>query len=231
VAGFQPGSFPHRVVVWTGLAAVALCLTVNVPKQVELYSQRFKTERWDVEGALRRAGVKNAIVLVPETWESQFVVRMRAMGMTAQAAERTYHSIDACRLEHTLLGLEGRRAPADQATRELAALFPDSVRLTRVELKSLVGVRVQQGSGWSRRCLAILAENERGALGLSPFMHTPVPGVLFARDLHERDTLLFAQYPDREVWVLRPHDGTIAGVPTLHRAPKDSLFRAWEAMR
>ena len=231
VTGFQPGSFAYRLTVWTGLAAVALTATVNLPKQLDLYGQRFKTERWDVEAAVRRAGVKNAIVLVPETWESQFVVRMRAMGMTAQAAERTYHSIDACRLEHALLDLERRRVTPEQATSELAALYPDSVYLRRVELRSLVGVRVHQGSSWSRRCMAILAENERGALGLSPFMHTPVPGVLFARDLHERDTLLFAQHPDREIWVLRPQDGTIAGVPTLHRAPKDSLFRAWAAMR
>lgn len=230
-AAFTPDSLGYRFAVWSMLAAVVMALAVNVPTRLSLYAKRNKTERWDVEGELRKAGARNAIVLVPETWESQFAVRMRALGITAQAAEKTYRAVDACRLEHALLDLEARRVTGAAATAELFALLPDSVNLDRVELPSQVKIRVHQGSGWSRRCMAILAENGRGALGLAPFMHTPVPGVLFARDLHERDAALFAEYPGRDVWVLRPSDGTLSGTPTLHRAPMDSLRKAWEAMR
>lgn len=231
VRAFRPGSLGYRTATWTLLAAVGLALLASLPAQADLYSRRFRTERWDVAAAARAKGIDSALVLVPETWESQFAVRMRALGVTAQAAEKTYRAVDACRLENALLDLERRGVRGESATRELFALLADSARVQRVELRSQANVRVRQGSNWTPRCLRILGENERGAIALAPFLHTPVPGLVFARDLHERDTVLLRMYPGRPVWVLRSDDGTLSGTPVLHPAPVDSLLQAWAALR
>jgi hypothetical protein len=51
-------------------------------------------------------------------------------------------------------------------------------------------------------------------------------GTLYARDLHERDTLLLAEHPDREVWLLRPADSTSGAVPRFERVDRDSIIAA-----
>jgi hypothetical protein len=54
---------------------------------------------------------------------------------------------------------------------------------------------------------------------------------VYARDLHERDTLILAAYPDREVWLLRPADSASGSVPQFERVSRDSIFQAARTSR
>ncbi len=57
---------------------------------------------------------------------------------------------------------------------------------------------------------------------------TVLPAInVFARDLHARDTLLFAAYPDRAVFLLKPDDTGVASLLRFHPVSVDSLYRTW----
>ncbi|HEY3883881.1 MAG TPA: hypothetical protein VGL62_01640, partial [Vicinamibacterales bacterium] len=51
------------------------------------------------------------------------------------------------------------------------------------------------------------------------------------RDLHARDTLLLAAYPDRRIYLLRPSSAAPSAMPAYFPVSRDSLAAAWLAER
>jgi hypothetical protein len=102
----------------------------------------------------------------------------------------------------------------------------DSLRVVPSTLSPDVSERVLPGSRYTARCLQRITDDRRGFTLLTPLFLAGSDGPLYARDLHERDTLLIAQHPGREVWLLRPADSSAGAVPRFERLDRDSLFRA-----
>jgi hypothetical protein len=221
-----------RELAWrTAASAVAItviiAITASVPLRVRQYRASFPVQRWDPDAALRAAGIDDAVILARESWEAQLVVRMRALGATQPEAERFYRSIDACRLDGALAALE--RDPSRARGSMSATLLPlmaDSARVRTQQLSPGAFVRVVPGSPYSERCLARASETAAGTLPLAPLLLAQTPNVVFARELHELDTLLLARHPSRPVFLLRPAGPEPTAVPLFVPLSRDSLFRA-----
>ncbi|HWZ59666.1 MAG TPA: hypothetical protein VNW46_11885 [Gemmatimonadaceae bacterium] len=224
------GQFLGRVAVYT-LATSALLATIDIGARAYQYAHTMTVERWATPDVARRAGVpRGALVLVVESWEAQLVVRMWALGVRAADGESIYRSVDACRLDAALRDLEASGDPGPSATAALRALTGDSARVESVKLAPGANVRVERGYAYSRRCLARVAESRAGVVPLAPLLVLD-DGNVYARDLHEGDTLLLAAYPNRPIYALRAASAAADAVPVFVPVSRDSLYRAWNAER
>ena len=197
-----------------------------VPIRVRQYQQGMISLRWNPDAELDRAGVKDALVLVRESWGSELLVRLWALGVSRPAAEHYYRAIDPCVLEQTISGLE--QAGAD-STRALAALEPlvgDSVRLVRSEVSSDPTLRRLPGAQYTALCNQRLAEDAAGFTLFPPNLLSRRTDVRFARDLHGRDSVLLAGY-DGPVYLLKPSSPAVGAVPQFYPVSVDSLWRVW----
>ncbi len=78
------------------------------------------------------------------------------------------------------------------------------------------------GATYAPRCLARIAEDRQGFTSLVPL--TLARDNVYARDLHERNPLLLAQYPTRPVYLLAPASEQ-PGAPLVFRPlSRDSLL-------
>ncbi|HZO18686.1 MAG TPA: hypothetical protein VFB46_06860, partial [Gemmatimonadaceae bacterium] len=176
--------------------------------------------------AARDAGVRRGLVFVRESWGSQLVARLWALGLTRAQTERLYSRVDACLLEQGLDRLERQGVRGQAAADAFAPLMRDSLRVIPSTLSPDVSERVLPGARYTPRCLQRIADDRRGFTLLTPLMLAGADSTVYARDLHERDTLLLAEHPDRDVWLLRPRDSTSGSPPQFERVSRDSLFRA-----
>jgi hypothetical protein len=88
--------------------------------------------------------------------------------------------------------------------------------------------RLLPGSTYSSECLARLRDDEQGFTLLGPLLLAGRrDDVIYARDLHARDTLLLQQYPDRPLYLLRPATTEEGAVPQFYRLRLDSLLATW----
>jgi hypothetical protein len=217
---------------WPPVAtAMALSLVIAVayaiPMRWRQYHQTFGIFRWNAADAARAAGVRNALVLVRDGWESQLVVRQWSLGMSHPQSELFYRAIDACRLDLALARLEQDGADSAAVERHLTRLARDSGSVQAVRLASGANVRVQAGLRYPPACLRRVREVERGIVALAPILAQPADGNVYARDLHARDTLLLARYPGRPLWLLTASDTTVNAVPRFSPVNVDSMRLAW----
>jgi hypothetical protein len=182
--------------------------------------------RWDADAAARDAGVRRGLVFVRESWGSQLVARLWALGLTRAQTERLYTHVDACLLEQGLERLEQQGVRGQAAADAFAPLMRDSLRLVPSTLSPDASERVLPGARYTSRCLQRITDDRRGFTLLTPLLLAGEDGTVYARDLHERDTLLLAEYADREVWLLRPADSVSGAVPRFERVERDSLIQA-----
>jgi hypothetical protein len=217
---------PLRTTVYS-LAAAATIATVSlVPERARQYTAGLRTMRWDADAAAREAGVRRGLVFVRESWGSQLVARLWALGLTRAQTERLYARVDACLLEQGVERLERQGVRGQAAAHAFAPLMRDSLRLVSSTLSPDASERVLPGARYTPRCLQRISDDRRGFTLLTPLMLAGSDGTLYARDLHERDTLLLAAHPDREVWLLRPADSVSGSVPQFERVSRDSLLQA-----
>jgi hypothetical protein len=217
---------PLRTTVYS-LAAAATIATVSlVPDRARQYAAGLTTMRWDADAAAREAGVRRGLVFVRESWGSQLVARLWALGLTRAQTERLYARVDACLLEQGVERLERQGVRGQAAADAFAPLMRDSLRLVPSTLSPDVSERVLPGARYTPRCLQRIVDDRRGFTLLTPLLLAGSDSTVYARDLHERDTLLLAAHPDREVWLLRPADSTSGAVPRFERVSRDSIFSA-----
>jgi hypothetical protein len=217
---------PLRTTVYS-LAAAATIATISlVPQRARQYAAGLTTMRWDADAAARDAGVRRGLVFVRESWGSQLVARLWALGLTRAQTERLYTHVDACLLEQGLERLEQQGVRGQAAADAFAPLMRDSLRLVPSTLSPDASERVLPGARYTSRCLQRITDDRRGFTLLTPLLLAGEDGTVYARDLHERDTLLLAEYADREVWLLRPADSVSGAVPRFERVERDSLIQA-----
>jgi hypothetical protein len=215
-----------RATVFSLAAATVIASASLIPQRARQYSSGLTTMRWDADAAARAAGVERALVFVRESWGSQLVARLWSLGLTRAQAERLYARIDACLLEQGLERLERHGVHSQAAADAFAPLMRDSLRLLPSTLSPDRSERMLPGTRYTARCQQRIADDRRGFTLFTPLLLAGSDGTVYARDLHERDTLLLAAYSDREVWLVRPADSVSGSVPRFERVSRDSIFDA-----
>jgi hypothetical protein len=217
----------YRIAISAALVSVLVALVLTVPSRAREYRSGFQTMRWDVEAAARHAGVRDALVFVRESWGAQLMVRLWARGLTRAEAETLYRFVDACALERGLDSLE-RTDMRDAAAR--AVLFPllvDSARVVRSPFSADSTERFLPGAAYGPRCLRRVEEDRAGFTVYLPFLIAGGENVVYARDLHARDTMLLSRYPSRSAYLVRPSSDSEGAVPRFWPLSRDSLRAAW----
>jgi len=217
----------HRGVWYSLGVASALAVAVNVPFRARQYAGGLASMRLDYTAPARAAGISNALILVRESWGTQLVARMWALGVPRSDAETLYRNVDACLLESTIGTLERTATRGESALARMTPLLADSARVIKSELSPDQTERMLPGTRYGPLCQARVLEDRAGFTLLAPLLVQEWEGNVYARDLHARDTLLLAAHPDRNVYLLRPVSLEIGAPLRLEPLRRDSLERVW----
>lgn len=145
---------------------------------------------------------RKALVFVRESWGSQVLARMWGRQIERPAAEVLYRGVDTCVLDSALAALERDNVSGREAYAALWPLLHDSLRVVPSTLSPDFTERMLPGSIYASRCVAHIAADHEG-LALYPLLLMERrDGVLFARDLGERNSLLAKRYPDYATFLL-----------------------------
>ena len=217
----------YRIVASTAAVSLLIALGIMAPLRAREYRSGLRTMRWDVATAARRAGVRNAIVFVRESWGAQLMVRLWARGLSHAEAQALYHFVDACALERGLDSLERIGGRDSVARAVMLPLLADSARVTRSPFSADSTERFLPGAPYGPRCVRRVQEDRSGFTVYLPFLVADGDNVVFARDLHARDTMLLARYPSRAVYLVRPSSDSEGVLPRFWPLSRDSLHAAW----
>jgi hypothetical protein len=224
-----PGSFAVRVTAFTLLTGGVIAAAVSVPFRVRQYSGGLTSMRLDYTGPAARAGVTNALILVRESWGTQLVARLWALGVPRSETELLYRKVDTCLLEQGVQRLERSATRDASALLALEPLLRDSARVVKTQMSPDRTERMVSGTFYSPTCFQRIAEDRAGFTLLAP-LHALDQGTnVYARDLHARDTLLLTQFPHRPIYLLHPLSNDIGAPLQLQLLPPDSLRRSWAA--
>lgn len=226
VREWSRGGVAWRISAWSGLVAAVLALVLGIPVRAAQYRQGLGAMRWDVSAAARSAGVRDALVLVRESWGAQLLARLWAAGVSRSDAEGFYRTTDDCSLETTLELVEAGQLATDSLPARLRTLMADSLKVVRSPFTTDPTARLLPGTIYTPLCLQRQVEDQAGYTLLAPLLLAR-DGNVYRRDLHARDTLLLAQYPDRPVYLLRPPTSAMGEEPRFYPVSRDSLYAAW----
>lgn len=219
----------HRGVGFAMLSALVLGMVMTIPFRALVYRNGFLSMRVDLQAMAERQGVRDAIIFVRESWGSQLIARMWALGVPRSETESVYRSVDACILDSAIEQLERSPVRDSAAYRALQPLMADSARLVKGTLSPDKTLRALPGTTYSAACTARVMDDRAGfTIGTSVLAQPPSSNI-FARDLHARDTLLLKQYPGRRLYLLRPTSSELGAPLVLERLRPDSLAAAWQS--
>jgi hypothetical protein len=214
--------------VLAGFAVTALmALGLQVPDRATQYRNGLLTMRWDADRAAADAGVRDALVLVRESWGAQLVTRMWGLGLARAEAERIYVHVDACRLDSSLAEVERTGLRDGAALAALTPLLRDSARVERSRMSMDGSEGYLPGAAYGGRCRARLAEDNAGFTLYTPLLLARRGNNVYARDLHARDTVLVRRYPGRPIFVLRRAWAAVDAPIRFFPARLDSLVEDW----
>ena len=219
--------FPYRV-TWYGFAVAAvLAAFVSVPVRAREYAHSFVPMRLDYVGAARLAHVDHALIFVRESWGTQLMARMWALGVPRSETELLYGRVDACALEQRIGVLERSAVRDTAAFRALAPLLADSARIVKSPFSLDVTERYLPGSAYAPVCVQRVAEDRLGFTLLAPMLYADWGTNLYARDMHDRNLALVRRYPDRPLFLLRPPTNDVGAALQLFPLSPDSVRAAW----
>jgi hypothetical protein len=221
----------ERAVAYGGVAAVLLA-AANLPERTRQYAGGLRQMRWDVDRAVETAGIRNAVVFVQESWGSQLVARLWALGVSRSEAERLYRNVDGCKLELALTELEGALpdagpAVADRGTAAVARLRPlmaDSAELVPSNLSPDRSERMLPGSVYRGVCVRRFREDQAGMTLLAPNLLSRRDDIWFGRNLHSRNATVLERFPGRDVYLLT--QPLSADQPEFRPLNRDSILAA-----
>jgi hypothetical protein len=220
----------HRI-TWYGLIIAGLLAAfVSVPARVREYARSFVPMRLDYVGAARKAGVDSALIFVRESWGTQIMARMWALGVPRSETELLYGKVDACVLDEHVAELERAGVRDTAALSSLMPLLSDSARTVKSPFSLDVTERYVPGTPYSPTCVARIAEDRLGFTLLAPLLYADWGSNVYARDMHERNLSLIRQYPTRRIFLLRPPTNAVGAEPQLYPLRRDSLETAWGAL-
>ena len=206
---------------------VVIALAVNIPQRIGQYRVGLIATRQDGTEPARRLGVRNALILVRESWGAQLVPRLWALGISRSLTEVAYRSVDTCVLDRAISSLERSGARGASATRVVTRLFGDSARLTSSTWSPDPSERVLPGRAYDALCRQRIDEDRAGFTIFAPLLARDWGDNVYARDLHARDSLLIQAYPHRTVYLLRSDGYALGARLVLVPLPRDSLVSAW----
>ena len=185
--------------VMVGLAAVTLA-----PARLASYRTVGTPTALHPEEDARRAGIANALVLIPDGLGSRLIVRLWERGVPMTRSTHVYRRADACRLTDVLSEL----APGADFEARLDAALAGATPGRRVAGASPDPMlRLPDDGRISARCAAELARDRRGTLQFAPYLYLDAPGLdgglVWARQLGDEDVALARRYPDRPVYRYR----------------------------
>ncbi|HJU89271.1 MAG TPA: hypothetical protein VJ672_07765 [Gemmatimonadaceae bacterium] len=212
-----------RTAVYAYAVAIGMAVVLLVPARAKLYAAASPEMRWDADSAAAAAGVRNAMVLVRESWGSQVLARLHSLGISRPDASRLYRRTDTCLLDERVTALERSGVRGAAALAALLPLTADSARVVPSPLSPRTAERVLPGATYSARCLTRIGQDRAGFTSLVPLALSREN--VYARDLHERNALLLAQWPDRPVYLLKPLSETPGAALTFIPLSRDSLAK------
>jgi len=178
----------------------------------------------DVNGQLRDAGIKNALVFIREPLHRRLTARLRLLGLPPYAAERFAADLDACALLQALDAAEEMRS--SPVSRRLSFVF---TRARSVGVaQPLPGMADEQrlslvdGAPSNPACAAEIDGDRHDVIAYDPFLARAEfdatgrlgGNVVFARDLGARDTVLRDRFSDR-AWYRYHRADPVAGTPAV----------------
>jgi len=217
---FGPG-LGYRTSGYALALAAAGSVASGLPARLGGTSALQAVMRFDADQAARTAGIRDAVIFVRESWGSQLLARMWALGISKPAAERYYRNIDGCQLDAALTGQElgGRAGPI---TAVLDPLMADSARLVRSPFSPDTSERVLDGARYDRRCMDRINENRQGTTILAPHLLSRRTDLWFGRDLHERNRSVLAARPTAALYLM--YQPPKAPVPVIVPVSRDSIM-------
>ncbi|MEE8117885.1 MAG: hypothetical protein V3T28_12325 [Gemmatimonadales bacterium] len=181
----------------TGLVAIA-------PSRLAAY--RASTPMLSLHPArdAERAGIHDAVVLIPDGWGTRLIARMWELGVPVRRTGRLYARIDACTLHRTLDAAERdgmRDAQLVTLLDTLAALGRPGAPLGLTEDRNL---RIPTWEPLRSECIDEIAFDRAGFLAFAPFLYlnnASLDGdIVWARDMRSGNAVLAARYPGRRFY-------------------------------
>lgn len=204
----------------------------NLPVRIASYSAGLTSMRVDYARAAERSDVRNALVFVRESWGAQLVARLWALDVSRPMTESVYRGTDSCNLEQEISLLERDAVRGARAEQRLAVLLArDSAFVAKSTLTPDPTERVRPGVRYAAVCLRRIEEDRAGFLHYVPLRLITTGGNVYARDLHARDSLLLAEFPDRPVYLLTRAGTRVDDPAVFLPLRRDSLAAAWRAGR
>ena len=188
----------------------------SVPTRLtSLHQQRGKLKK-DLGAVVRRAGITNALVFVPESWHERLAARLRALGVPMYDTEHLVSTLDACVLQTELDAIDAAPPRADTVAMRQQILARAAAAGARQLPGYLPETQLARAAGGldTPRCRAESAADAQPVIPHAMFLreqqvdaqgHLAGP-VIFARDFGARDTLLRAEYSRRRWYRYRPSD-------------------------
>jgi hypothetical protein len=211
------------VALATAAAAVLIWGWVAIlPSRVAVYRTGLATMKQHPERELRTRGVRNAVVLVPESWGSRVIVGLWALGVKPGVAERAYRRLDTCHLYQTLRSARDAGVAPDVIEGRLVQdMIFQPPAPPRLETWPDPSIKITPGTTPPEPCQV---EMRRDLAGFTVFGYLAWrnkvgldSGIVFARDLFERNDELLRHYPGWEVWRFAPPVGRPDTLPVLTR--------------
>jgi hypothetical protein len=224
-----PGVTSGGVVVYGFAVIMVLGLLTVTPARLREYHDATPVFNLHPDHDAGRAGIHQAVVVIPDGWGSRLIARMWALGVAPRYSTRLYGSIDACTLEQALdrAALDsGARARLLATLDSLAALGHPGV-LTAITADH--NLRLPASGVLAPVCREEVMRDRAGFLAFSPFLYLNRTGldgdIVWARDLGRWNAPLFARYPDRALYRYAPPEpgGTPRFTPLERAAPGDAV--------
>ncbi len=209
-----------------GVSAL-MSVSLSVPVRWRQYAGGLTSMRLDYLAPARAAGLRDAIILVRESWGSQLIARMWALGVPRSETETLYRAVDSCQLEEMISSLEHAGIRGAAATASLGALVGDSARVVETTLSPDKTERVLPGTRYPPDCVRRILEDRAGYTFFTPLLASGFGPNLYARDLHGRDSVLLAEHPARPVYLLRATSSQVGAPLRLYPLSRDSARADW----
>ena len=220
-----PGLGVDRGVLLAYAVSALVGVLVSLPTRVRQYSGGMLLARHDYMAP--GASLDGALIFVRESWGAQLIARLYGLGVTRSVAEGLYRTVDACVLEGAVSRLEAESIRGNAAMDRLRPLTADSLRLVLSTLSPDGTERLLPGSSYSPTCQRRILEDRAGYAFFAPLLAGDAGSNIYARDLHARDTLLLARYPERPVYLLRGESSEVGARLLLEPLKLDSARAEW----
>jgi len=200
------------------LVALATGLVTITPGRIRAYRLSTPVFSLHPDRDAVRAGIHNAVVVIPDGWGSRLIARLWAAGIPVHRSSRLYAAIDACTLEQILSAGEAAGLDANRLASVLDSAAALGLPGVPANLTEDGNLRLQPGGEPAPECRQELVVDRRGFYQFGPYLwlnNARLDGdVVWARDLGPRNAPLFQRYSGRRFYRYAPgQDGQPVFLP------------------